>query len=105
MFVEVVFERDPVVVLQLLASRNINIEGSYLDTETDIYRIIVDGTHIQVVASLLSRLRQKYTVSPVIVLPLSPTPGQLVKVWLSQSDIAATYQIENNRVAIRLRST
>lgn len=104
MFIEIGFEKNPGIILQQLASRNINIEGSYLDTELDIYRIVVKDTDVPTVTSILNKLGQKYTVSPIIVVPIDPVPGQILKIWLSYNNIAAIYQIENNRVAVRLDS-
>jgi hypothetical protein len=99
MSMEVVFEKEPAVVLQLLANAGINLQGHYLDNENNIFRIVVAQQDIPQTLGLIKLLGQNYTVSiPKNYTYVVGVPGQTAKLWQTPG-IVASYNLEDGRTA------
>lgn len=101
MLVEITFQKDPSLVLRLLANANVNLVGHYLDHDTDTYRIVIDQKDQQVVSSILNSLRQVYEVTPAMRYEFKVgVPGQIALLWNQGRDIVRTYNLEDNTSAV-----
>lgn len=104
MLVEITFQKNPSLVLRLLASRDVNLSGHYLDNEYELYRIIIKQEDQQTVTQILNTLRQTYEVAPVHRYQYTVgVSGQISNLWNQGRDILRTYNLEDNTSAVILR--
>lgn len=106
MLIEITFQKNPSLVLSLIAKSKINISGQYLDNEYELYRIVIKQKDQPAVTSILNSLRQSYEIAPVFTSPYDiGVPGQLSNFWNQGRDILRTYDLEDATMAVILRNS
>lgn len=99
-YVEVVFQGDPIAVLQFLDSKNVYIYAMFLSS--NISSMVVSDIEAHILTSYLRSMNLSYSVSSVVVIPYIPQVGGLISVLKDLGQVQYAYVGFDNAIIARL---